>query len=213
VTSVKLKNVPCSSSPENATAHALFQPSGDEAQRIAANVRPAKTRAPSGRRTLCDCRRAAISADDPVDILANFRASIARAALLLPSPFALATENRRACLDRITEAGAPPETLRAVSFVEFFAARGRRSPRAAHQCRGFSFQRFLNKSVLAEPTVAPASPRPHSPLGHVGQSAVFRQPLQRPRNQQFDVAIKALKASSKKCLPSQSHTPFWRVRC
>jgi hypothetical protein len=35
VTSLKI--VPCPSSPENATADALFQPSGDEVRQIAAN--------------------------------------------------------------------------------------------------------------------------------------------------------------------------------
>jgi hypothetical protein len=38
VTSVQLKAVPCSSTPENAAAHALFQTSGIEARRIAVNI-------------------------------------------------------------------------------------------------------------------------------------------------------------------------------
>jgi hypothetical protein len=38
LTSVKLETVPLLVLAENATAHALFQPSGDEAWRIAANV-------------------------------------------------------------------------------------------------------------------------------------------------------------------------------
>jgi hypothetical protein len=38
VTSVQLKAVPCSSAPENAAAHTLFQTSGIEARRIAVNI-------------------------------------------------------------------------------------------------------------------------------------------------------------------------------